>query len=226
MADAQWAVITSGAQGQGDGTIEFRVDQNPDPVARSCAIVIGGQKITLEQQPAACRYDVASPPESVSANGGSFQVALRTHAVCEWQARSDASWLVLSSTSGRGEASIGVTAAANDGAARSGQLLIANSAFRVTQGGLQTPSPAPAPTPAPTPSQIELSGTVASLKGSCPRLQFSIGTVPISTSAQTDFSRGRCRDLRNGMRVDVTGLRAADGHIDASLVELPNGNNK
>src|SRR5262245_47625988 len=56
-AVAPWMSITSGSSGQGDGTIGFRVDSNPDPVSRASAVTINDGHVDVSQQAAACRFD-------------------------------------------------------------------------------------------------------------------------------------------------------------------------
>jgi len=241
--------ITSGAQGQGDGTVGFRVDANPDPVSRSGAIVIGGERVQLAQQAGACRFDVVRPPENVGADGGGFQAQVRTHAACDWSARSDVSWISVSPTTGRGNATLGVAVAANSGAARSGQVVIAGTTVPVAQVAAQAPPPPPAPTPSPAPTppaptptpppppppptptpppppppappqSIELSGRVQSLSGTCPNLLFTLEGLPVFTTAATKFKHGECRDVESNERVKLKGLKLSDGRVEATELEV------
>src|SRR5262245_8634309 len=58
---ASWIEFTSGKDGQGDGTIAYRVKVNPDPVARRSSIVVGDQHADVAQDPAPCQYNLSSP---------------------------------------------------------------------------------------------------------------------------------------------------------------------
>src|SRR5262245_61282718 len=51
-ADASWIVITGGAQGQGDGTVAFRVVQNTVTSSRVGGIAVADQRVTMTQQAA------------------------------------------------------------------------------------------------------------------------------------------------------------------------------
>ncbi|HXH07276.1 MAG TPA: DUF5666 domain-containing protein [Vicinamibacterales bacterium] len=69
-------------------------------------------------------------------------------------------------------------------------------------------------------SRIEVEGIVSQLSGRCPRLSFTLGGERIVTDASTRFERVTCATLRDGARVEVDGLRQADGTILAREVEL------
>jgi hypothetical protein len=60
---------------------------------------------------------------------------------------------------------------------------------------------------------------VSQLVGACPALQFTVNDLSVTTDVQTDFARGRCRDLSNGDTVTVTGTRT-DGSIDATKIQI------
>jgi hypothetical protein len=86
------------------------------------------------------------------------------------------------------------------------------------------PSPSPSPGPSPAPptrvGSIELEGTIASLSGSCPTVSFSLRGRQVVTTPQTRFSDGNCRDLRNGVEVEVDGDLYTDGTVRATRIEL------
>jgi len=117
-ADATWITITSGAEGQGDGSVAFRIAANENPAIRRGAIVIGDQRADIGQEAAACEFALSAPSSGIDASGGQAVVDVRTRPGCGWQARSDASWLTVQPGSGTGEAEITITAAPNDGAER------------------------------------------------------------------------------------------------------------
>ena len=65
----------------------------------------------------------------------------------------------------------------------------------------------------------EVEGPVSSLTGTCPDLTFAIGTRVVRTSNATIFDDA-CGDIRNGVRVEAHGSRAADGTFVATRVEI------
>lgn len=66
----------------------------------------------------------------------------------------------------------------------------------------------------------EISGTVADLSGTCPSVTFKLGTTVVKTDATTEFEDGTCAAIANGTKVEVTGVKQADGSIMAKEVEL------
>jgi len=97
-----------------------------------------------------------------------------------------------------------------------------------------TPTPTPTPTPAPTPAppapdpapappppplpQIDLSGKVSGVHGTCPALTFTLRGHTVRTSAATTFSAGPCKYLKNDVNISVHGTLQSDGSVDASNV--------
>ncbi len=71
--------------------------------------------------------------------------------------------------------------------------------------------------------EIELSGPISGLSGSCPTLSFTVNGTAISTdttNAVTDFDDGGCAALGNGTPVRVDGLRLVDGSVRATQIEV------
>ena len=55
-----WLTVTSGATGNGTGTVAFSVSANPNGTQRNGTLTIGGQTFTVTQAPAACTYTLSS----------------------------------------------------------------------------------------------------------------------------------------------------------------------
>jgi hypothetical protein len=72
---------------------------------------------------------------------------------------------------------------------------------------------APAPLPA-------VSGTIASVSGTCPVLAFVIEQTRVHTSAKTVFDGCVCADVIVGVRGGAMGPRRTDGSIDAEKVRI------
>ena len=66
----------------------------------------------------------------------------------------------------------------------------------------------------------ELSGTVAQVTGTCPKLRFKVGATNVIAREKTSYDDGTCRDVRNGRRVEVTGKLSANGTMTACSIEL------
>jgi hypothetical protein len=65
----------------------------------------------------------------------------------------------------------------------------------------------------------EVEGSVSSLTGTCPALTFAVGARVVKTTSATVFS-DPCQSIRNGVRVEAKGSRAADGTFTATRVEI------
>jgi hypothetical protein len=65
--------------------------------------------------------------------------------------------------------------------------------------------------------RAELTGAIASRRGTCPELSFMVGTA-VSTTRTTAFEDAACSALQNGDRVEVSGA-LANGSVVASRVE-------
>ncbi|HNG28740.1 MAG TPA: immunoglobulin domain-containing protein, partial [Blastocatellia bacterium] len=81
-----------------------------------------------------CAYALSPQARNFTAIGGTGSVALTTGNLCGWTARSNISWIrITSGISGSGPATISYVVDPNPGAARSGTLTIAEQTFTVTQ---------------------------------------------------------------------------------------------
>ena len=151
-SQSAWVAITSGASGQGDGTVAYRVAENADPVARQTALTVSDKQVTIGQQAAPCRFDIsANTGDPLPPDGGALIVDVRTHSACGWTASSQVAWATVEPATGRGAAAVRVSVAANPGAERPIDAVIAGQRVLATQRAQAGP-PAPGPDPAPTPS--------------------------------------------------------------------------
>jgi hypothetical protein len=61
---------------------------------------------------------------------------------------------------------------------------------------------------------------VSDVSGVCPALQFSLKNTLVRTTAATNFSKGPCKDVRNGKEVELKGDVQPDGSVTATSVEV------
>ena len=66
----------------------------------------------------------------------------------------------------------------------------------------------------------EISGPVVTLAVTCPTLGFIVQGTRVTTSASTESKGVTCANLKNGVMVEVTGSRGADGAISASRISI------
>jgi hypothetical protein len=235
-AQAGWIAITSATAGQGAGSVTYHVAANPDPVIRSGSITVGDQHANFSQAAAPCSYTVTAPANPLASAGGDASVAVQANSVCAWTAAADASWVTVSPASGSGSGSVRLIAAPNGGAARTATVTVAGTRVTLTQlsgSPVSTPpptppAPAPGPTPpvpnpqppAPPPVQIDLSGRVSGVQGTCPALTFTLANHTVRTSSATEFTGGPCKDLKNDTRLSLRGTLQSDGSVTASRVSF------
>jgi hypothetical protein len=150
-ASAPWIALTAGRQGQGDGTVSYRVAENADPVTRRGAITISDQTVQVAQEPAPCRFSVSAGETAAPAAGGELTVQVRTHSACGWTASTNSAWASPTPTTGTGDATVRVHVSANGGPRRTAELTIAGQRITVVQGEQSGPAP-PTPPPPPGPS--------------------------------------------------------------------------
>ncbi len=151
-SQSSWIAITSAANGQGDGTVGFRVSANADPVNRDGVLMVSDHQVTVAQEAAPCRYEVTQSANTVQSAGGELTITVHAHSACSWSAKSDVAWATVSSETGRGDATLRIVVSANAGPARALSVAVAGSTVTATQSAASAPPPAPTPTPpAPAP---------------------------------------------------------------------------
>ena len=134
--NTSWLTVTSGASGNGPGTVAFSAAANPNATQRSGSLTIAGQTFSVTQAAASCTYAINPASQSVAAAGGTGSTTVTAPTGCAWTGVSNnTSWLtVTSGASGNGPGTVAFSAAANpNGTQRSGSLTIAGQTFSVTQ---------------------------------------------------------------------------------------------
>ena len=131
-SNVSWLTITSGAVGNGNGSVTFSVASNPSN-ARSGSLTIAGHTLSVQQ--AACAYAFTPTTYAASPGGGAGPtVTVSSENGCTWTAASNDSWIsITSGTSGIGNGSVAFSVALNPFNVRSGSLTIAGQTFSVQQ---------------------------------------------------------------------------------------------
>jgi hypothetical protein len=131
-SNAPWLTVTSGANGSGNGTVQYSVSSTSGG-SRSGTLTIAGQTFTVNQG-GGCTFSIAPTSANAAAGGGTGSVAVTAGAGCTWTAASNAPWLtVTSGASGSGNGPVQYSVLSNPGSARSGTLTIAGQTFTVNQ---------------------------------------------------------------------------------------------
>jgi hypothetical protein len=70
-----------------------------------------------------------------------------------------------------------------------------------------------------TGGEFEIEGALGGLNGTCPAIQFGVNGFSITTSASTTFEGTACSGLKSGTKVNVKGVKQADGSVAATRVK-------
>jgi hypothetical protein len=137
-----WIGITSGAGGNGNGTVQFAVASNSG-AARTGTIAVAGQTFTITQD-GGCSFVVSPQTIPAPAGPGMQSVSVSTTPDCAWTATSNAPWFAIAAgANGTGNGTVQLDIQANAGAPRSGTATIAGTIVTVNQDGGCTFSLAP-----------------------------------------------------------------------------------
>ncbi|MGE0884224.1 MAG: putative Ig domain-containing protein [Blastocatellales bacterium] len=148
-----WIVITSGASGSGNGTVNYLVTTNGTGSQRAGVMNIAGINYTV-QQDGGCTYTVSPLTQNVPSSGGGFTTSVTTAGGCAWTASSNVPWITITSSllpdrdnpfpngrnlalknaiAGTGNGTVGYSVAPNTGPPRSGTLFAAGELVTVNQ---------------------------------------------------------------------------------------------
>ena len=128
-----WITITSGASGNGAGSVMVSIAAANGP-SRSGTLAVAGQTITVTQGDG-CAFAISPDAQSVAPSGGTGNVSVTAPAGCAWSAASNQPWIsITAGASGSGNGTVTFTAASTTGPGRSGTLTIAGRTFTVNQG--------------------------------------------------------------------------------------------
>lgn len=150
-ASVGWLTVTGGASGEGSGQVTVRYGDNYDAPREGVVMVrwptpTAGQNIRIAQ--AGCVYALSQTALEVAAAGTTATVNVVQQAVpsacggplqdrCVWTARSDVSWIVITSSMPRaGDNPVSFRVDPNAGSApRTGRVTVRDQALTVTQAG-------------------------------------------------------------------------------------------
>jgi len=137
VSSEPWIVITSAASGVGNGTVDYSVAENVDPLPRNGAITIAGQKFLVTQDGVSCSLGLSPMLADFSSGGGNGTFAVSDSADCGWTAVSNDPWISVTSGSsgvGNGTVEYSVEAKSSPGD-RTGTILVSGLLFSVHQEG-------------------------------------------------------------------------------------------
>ena len=80
--DTGWLTVTSGASGNGNGTVGFNTTANPNSTTRSGTITIATRTFTVTQAAAPCTYSLSPGSQSIAASSTTGSVGVTAGAGC------------------------------------------------------------------------------------------------------------------------------------------------
>jgi all-beta uncharacterized protein len=135
-----WVVVTSGASGSSNGSVNLTVSANPGTSSRTATVAIAGKSFTVTQA-GSCGFTVTPSSLSVAAAGSSSTLSIATNTGCSWSASGMPSWITMPSTAQTGPGTLSYVIAPNLGVARSVTLTVAGRQLTVAQSAAVVPTP-------------------------------------------------------------------------------------
>jgi hypothetical protein len=128
--------VAAPAAGQGEGTVQFTVAPNADPVARTSAVVIEDQRLQISQEARRCEFQLSSTSESIDPAGGERTIRVTTASPqCRWTSAPAVPWItVASGGDGSGNGAVTFRVDPLSGPERAGTIQVAGVTVRVEQG--------------------------------------------------------------------------------------------
>jgi all-beta uncharacterized protein/BACON domain-containing protein len=133
-----WITLTTAVSGSGNGSVGFNVAANTATTGRVGSISVSGATFTVNQSGSSgstCTISINPTSQSVPAAGATgINVAVSTATGCAWTTTSNAAWItVTAGSSGSGNGTVTLNAAANTGTLRTGTATIGGQTFTVNQ---------------------------------------------------------------------------------------------
>ena len=133
---ASWVTIAGGANGSGEGQVQFSIAANVGP-ARTTSLSVAGHTVTIAQA-SGCTYSVSPTSQDVGPGPASGSTSIATGAGCPWTSSSNVEWISVATPSGSGPAQVTFSTQANPGPPRSGTFVLVGQVFTVNQSSACT----------------------------------------------------------------------------------------
>ena len=143
-SNQSWATFPNGSSGTGTAVVYVLLGVNNSGATRTATLTIGGQSVSLNQQPSGCGANFSAGSVTVPPGGGTIQLNVQDAAGCDWNIlnRDPSAISVLSGASGTGNGSVTLKVAPNLGPNTR------TFTFSIQQGGNETISQAGTTAPA------------------------------------------------------------------------------
>jgi hypothetical protein len=214
VSRAEWIAVSAG-NGTGPAEVSLMIAPNAGP-PRSGSVDIAGTEVNVSQASQAAGCSLSVDPTTITVGAQSTQAAVTVTADtgCAWSASSTVPWIGISSGgSGSGSGRVVVDIAANQGGARTGQLLIGGQLVRIDQSG-----------PGTTPCSYSITPTSATIGAAGGQLSTQVTTnvgCAWTATSQASWLRITSGSLGNGpatvsMSADANGGEARSGTVNVA----------
>ena len=135
VSNESWAP-TAGASGTGSGTFTVQIGSNSSGATRSANLTVGTGHVTITQPSNTCKFSLDKNSYPVGVAGGPVSAILTATAGCPWAVTNNYSSAItdVSPASGTGNATIGITVAANPYAGqRNFSLAVGTTSINIVQ---------------------------------------------------------------------------------------------
>ena len=142
-SDRGWMTFSGTAARVGTGTVTATLTENTSQSPRTGTLTVAGQAVAVSQSGVAppCTFRLEPANASWPHEGGSGTFSVITPERCLWSARSEASWVtVTSGQQGTGNGTVSYVVERNrDATARAGTITAADQTFSISEGGETIP---------------------------------------------------------------------------------------
>lgn len=132
-----WISVTSGSNGDGNGTVSYSVSPNSTIDPKTGTITIAGKTFTISQAGQSCSYSISPTSTSYNRTGGTGTISVVAPGGCTWTVTESLDWVTITSgNSADGDGTVSYSVSENPGDdSRTGSLTIEGQTFTITQSG-------------------------------------------------------------------------------------------
>ncbi len=141
VSNDSWLKVVSTSGTSGNGTVVIEAAINNNSGYRDGTVTVGGIAVVVRQagtsQSVSCSYAIAPVSATVVASGGSGAIAVTTDDGCAWTAKSNDTWITITSgASGTSSGEVRYSAVVNSAStSRTGTVTIGGQTFTLYQAG-------------------------------------------------------------------------------------------
>ncbi len=141
-SNTSWITVTGGSSGTSSGPVTYTVAANAATSPRTGTLTVAERTVTVTQS-GACAFTVSPTSRRTAGRGGTRTTTVTTTSGCAWTAKSNTSWItVTSGSSGTSSGPVTFTVAANTATSpRTGTLTVAGQTVTVNEAASKLAAP-------------------------------------------------------------------------------------